>query len=151
MALIVFLLITLAVSAGFLWTLEKMIFQGKWSYFIYFLAAFLPIYITSLSVVYLATESSAVVGFFQILKELIILIALAVFLLYNKKIGSYPFRLLATDWFFLAFLALAFFYLLLPIGEASFLNKALYFMYSTFLFYTCCLSNSKIKFRSNCR
>ncbi|HAS57549.1 MAG TPA: hypothetical protein DEQ87_11000 [Algoriphagus sp.] len=127
MALIVFLLITLAVSAGFLWTLEKMIFQGKWSYFIYFLAAFLPIYITSLSVVYLATESSAVVGFFQILKELIILIALAVFLLYNKKIGSYPFRLLATDWFFLAFLALAFFYLLLPIGEASFLNKALYF------------------------
>ena len=127
MALIVFIVIALAVGAAFLWTLEKMIFQGKWTYAIFFLAGFLPFYITSLSVVYLATQSPAVVGVFQILKELVVLVALLVFILYHRKIAEYPFRLHSTDWFFLAFLSLAFLYLLLPIGQASFLNKALYF------------------------
>ncbi|MDE0559400.1 O-antigen ligase family protein [Algoriphagus sp. NF] len=127
MALIIFFLIALAVGVGFLWTLEKMIFQGKWTYAIFFLAAFLPFYITSLSVVYLATQSAAVVSIFQILKELVVLVALLVFVLYHRKIALYPFRLYSTDWFFLAFLSLAFGYLLLPIGQASFLNKALYF------------------------
>lgn len=127
MALIFFIFIALAVGASFLWTLEIMVFQGKWSYFIYFLAAFLPFYITSLSVVYLATQSAAVVGVFQVLKEVVVFIALLVFILYHRKIAEYPFRLYSTDWFFLAFLSLGFLYLLLPIGEASFLNKALYF------------------------
>ncbi|WP_100628647.1 O-antigen ligase family protein [Algoriphagus formosus] len=127
MALIFFIIVSLAVGVAFLWTLEKMIFQGKWTYAIFFLAGFLPFYITSLSVVYLATQSAAVVGVFQVLKEVVVLIALLVFILYHRKIAEYPFRLHSTDWFFLSFLSLAFFYLLLPLGQASFLNKALYF------------------------
>lgn len=127
MALIFFILIALAVGAGFVWVLQEMIFKGKWSHFVFFLAAYLPFYITSLSVIYLATRSPEIVGIFQVLKEVVVLVAVLGFIFYQKKIFNYPFRLQSTDWLMLAFLSLAFLYLILPLGEASFLNKALYF------------------------
>ncbi|WP_268033326.1 O-antigen ligase family protein [Algoriphagus sp. PAP.12] len=127
MALIFFIIIAIAVGAGFFWTVQEMIFKGKWSHFIFFLAAFLPFYITSLSVVYLATRSPELVSLFQILKELVVLISLLVFILYQRKIADYPFRMMSTDWMMISFLGLAFTYLVLPLGQASFLNKALYF------------------------
>jgi hypothetical protein len=127
MAPIFFLLITITVGAGFIWTVKEMIFKGKWTYSIYFLAAFLPFYITSLSVIYLATTSPLIVAIFQTLKEMIVLIALLVFIFYHRKIFDYPLRLQTTDWLMLGFLGLGFLYLLLPIGQASFVNKALYY------------------------
>lgn len=127
MAIVFFIVIVLGVGLGLLWTVQEMIFKGKWSYFIFFLAAFLPFYITSLSVVYLVTRSAEIVGIFQVLKEIVVLLALGVFILYRKKPADYPFRLQSTDWFLLAFMTLGFLYLLLPLGQASFLNKALYF------------------------
>lgn len=127
MALIFFLLLVLLVGIGFLWTTQEMIFKGKWTHFIFFLAAFLPFYISSLSLVYLATRSPALVSIFQILKELIVLIALLVFLFYQKNLSKYPFRMQSTDWMMLSFLGLAFVYLLVPLGQASFLNKVLYY------------------------
>lgn len=127
MALIFFLGIALSVGAGFLWVLQEMIFKGKWSHFIFFLAAFLPFYITSLSVIFLATRSPEIVGLVQILKEVVVLVAVLVFIFFQKRFFEYPFRLRSTDWLMLAFLGLAFVYLLLPLGQASFLNKALYF------------------------
>lgn len=127
MAVIFFIVIAFAVGAGFLWVLQEMIFKGKWSYFIFFLAAFLPFYITSLSVIFLATRSPEVVGIFQVLKEVVVFFAILVFIFYQKNIFNYPFRIQSTDWLMLALLSLAFLYLLLPLGEASFINKALYF------------------------
>jgi hypothetical protein len=127
MALIFFIAITLAVGVGFLWVLQEMIFKGKWQYFIFFLAAFLPFYITSLSVVYLATGSPQLTGIFQVLKEVVVLVAILVFIFYQRKIFEYPFRLRSTDWLMLGLLSLAFLFLLLPIGDASFINRALYF------------------------
>lgn len=127
MALIFFILISLAVGGGFLWVLQEMIFKGKWHYVIFFLAAFLPFYITSLSVVFLATGSEEAVGIFQVLKEAVVLISIIVFLFYQRQVFEYPFRLQSTDWLMLAFLILGFAYLVLPLGQAAFLNKALYF------------------------
>ncbi len=127
MALIFFLLIALSVGALFLWVVQEMIFKGNWSYFIFFLALFLPFYITSLSVIYLATGSSLVVSIFQVLKELVVLIAVLVFIFYQKNLFSYPFQLQSTDWLMIGFLGLAAVYLFLPLGQASFINKALYF------------------------
>jgi hypothetical protein len=127
MVLIFFILIAILIAAGFLWTVQEMIYKGKWSYFIYFLTAFLPFYITSLSLVYLATNSSFVLTVFQILKELIVILAVLVFIFYRENLLSYPFRLRVTDWMMLGFLGLAFVYLLLPIGSASLINKALYY------------------------
>lgn len=127
MAIVVFLLIAFAIGAGFLWTVQEMIFKGKWTYFIFFLALYLPFYISSLSIIYLATQSAELISLFQILKELIVLVAVLVFIFYQKKLFEYPLRLQVTDWFMISFLSLAALYLIIPFGQASFLNKALYY------------------------
>ncbi len=127
MAVVFFIGIAFAMGAGFLWVLQEMIFKGRWQYFIFFLAAFLPFYITSLSVTYVATRSPEIVGILQVMKEAAVLLAVLVFIFYQKKIFNYPFRLQITDWLMLALLSLAFLYFLLPIGQATFLNKALYY------------------------
>ena len=80
MAIVFFILLCIGIVGGLLWTIQKMTIEGKWSYFIYFLAAFLPIYITSLSVIFLATRSPEILSLFQILKELIILLAVGLLL-----------------------------------------------------------------------
>ncbi len=127
MALIGFVIVAAVVGIGFLWVLQEMVFKGRWSWFIFFLAGFLPFYITSLGIIFLATRSLEVLSIFQILKEIVVLVAVLVFVFYQKSIFNYPLRLCTTDWLLLGFLALGFLYLLLPLGEATFLNKALYY------------------------
>lgn len=127
MAVILFLVIVLGIGVGLVWTAQQIIFKGKWSYFIYFLAAFLPIYITSLSLIFLVTRSAEILSVFQIIKEVIILLAFGGFVFFQKEMFSYPFRQRPTDWLMLGLLTLGFLYLLLPIGSATFVNKALYY------------------------
>lgn len=127
MAIVFLGLIGLGLVSGFLWSVQKMAVEGKWSYFIYFLAAFLPIYITTLSLVFLVTGSREILSIFQLVKELIILASLVLFILFQKDLFRYPIRMLATDWMMLLLLSLGFIYLLLPLGSASLINKALYY------------------------
>jgi hypothetical protein len=127
MTLIAFIFIAFGVVVAFFWTVNRIILEGKWSYFIYFLLIYLPIYITSLSVVYLVSGSSEAVLLFQSLKELIVLIAVIAFIFFKKKLSDYPFRLQTTDWLMLSFLSLTTLFLILPIGQASFVNKLLYY------------------------
>ena len=127
MAVILFLVIVLGIGVGLVWTAQQIIFKGKWSYFIYFLAAFLPIYITSLSLIFLVTRSAEILSVFQIIKEVIILLAFGGFVFFQKEMFGYPFRMRPTDWLMLGLLTLGFLYLLLPIGSATFVNKALYY------------------------
>ncbi|MHA7130738.1 O-antigen ligase family protein [Algoriphagus namhaensis] len=127
MALVFMVIFAAAIGIGFLWAAQEMVFKGRWAYFIFFLAAYLPFYITSLSVIHLASRSPDLVTVFQVIKEVTLLIALLTFLFYQKNLKDYPLRLQITDWAILAFLSLTFLYLLLPLGGASFVNKALYF------------------------
>ena len=127
MAVILFLVIVLGIGVGLVWTAQQIIFKGKWSYFIYFLAAFLPIYITSLSLIFLVTRSAEILSVFQIIKEVIILLAFGGFVFFQKEMFGYPFRMRPTDWLMLGLLTLGFLYLLLPLGSATFVNKALYY------------------------
>jgi hypothetical protein len=127
MASIAFFILTIGVLLGFLWTLQEMIVKGKWTYFIFFLAGFLPIYISFLSLTYLNTRSEVLVTVFQGLKEGVVGIALMVAVLFQKKPAEYPFRPQSTDWWMGGFLIIAFCFLILPIGEVPFLTKASYF------------------------
>jgi hypothetical protein len=127
MASVAFLILTIGLVLGFLWTLQEMIVKGKWTYFIFFLAAYLPIYITFLSLTYLNTRSEELVTVFQALKEGAVGIALLVALLFQKNPADYPFRPQSTDWWMGGFILLGFSYLILPIGEVPFLTKAFYF------------------------
>jgi hypothetical protein len=127
MASIAFFILTIGLILGFLWTLQEMIVKGKWTYFIFFLAGFLPIYITFLSLTYLNTRSEVLVTVFQALKDGVVGIALVVAILFQKKPADYPFRPKSTDWWMGGFLLIGFGYLILPIGEVQFLTKASYF------------------------
>jgi hypothetical protein len=91
------------------------------------LAAFLPIYITYLSLTYLNTRSEVLVTVFQALKDGVVGIALVVAILFQKKPAEYTFRPQSTDWLMGSFLIIAFCFLILPIGEVPFLTKASYF------------------------
>lgn len=104
-----------------------MLIRGKWEYSIYFLLLFLPFYITTLSITYLVVQSPVVVSVFQSLKELIILLAVVNFIMFQRSIFDYPIRLHTVDWLFLGFLGMALVYAILPIGEASPVNRLLYF------------------------
>jgi len=127
MASVAFFILTIGVLLGFLWTLQEMIVKGKWTYFIFFLAAFLPMYITYLSLTYLNTRSEVLVTVFQALKDGVVGIALVVAILFQKKPAEYTFRPQSTDWLMGSFLIIAFCFLILPIGEVPFLTKASYF------------------------
>jgi len=127
MSLIILSLISLLTTGLIFWVLSKMLLLGKWEYGIYFLLLFLPFYTTVLSVAYLATNSELIVKFFQLIKEIVILTSLICFVFFQKNLFEYPIRLHKVDILFLAFLAIGFIYMILPIGEASTINKALYF------------------------
>jgi hypothetical protein len=127
MASVAFFILTIGLLLGFLWTLQEIIVKGKWTYFIFFLAGFLPIYISFLSLTYLNTRSEVMVTVFQALKEGIVGIALVVAVLFQKKPAEYPFRPQSTDWWMGGFLIIGFSYLILPIGEVAILTKASYF------------------------
>ena len=127
MTSVAFFILTVGLILGLLWTLQEMILKGRWTYFIFFLAGFLPIYISFLSLTYLNTRSEVLVTVFQALKEVVVFIALVVAVLFQKKPADYPFRLQITDWWMGGFLLIGFSYLLLPIGEVPFLTKASYF------------------------
>lgn len=127
MSLIIFTLIATITAVLFLTVLNQVIFKGKWEYGVYFLIFFLPFYITILSVTYLATQSPLVVTLFQFLKELMVFCSVIGFVLYQKNLVDYPFRITGTDKMFLALLFLGLVYMILPIGESSFINRLLYF------------------------
>jgi hypothetical protein len=108
-------------------TLKAMVFKRRWEYLVFFLAAYLPFHTTFLSILFQATNSPLPITLFQLAKDLMVILSVLVFLLYRKKIFEYPFCFHLVDWLFLAFIGLAFIFLLLPIGEASFVEKGLYF------------------------
>lgn len=123
---LIFAIILILLSLGVLWILKKCGFEGKWEYVIFFLMLYLPAYNTMLSLILLATDSREIVMAFQFFKEGVILLGISTFLLYTKNLPEFPIRLNAVDILFLAFLGLALFYVVIPLGESSPLNKVLY-------------------------
>ncbi len=126
MSLIPFSILTAVIILISLYTIYNLLFKGKWEFVIYFLILFLPIYTTYLSLVYKVTNSILVVNFFQLFKDLMVILAVISMLIFYRNIFLKPWRLNIVDKLFLGFILLALFYLLLPIG-APILNKLLYF------------------------
>jgi hypothetical protein len=126
-ALTLFILALLAYALLLHFTLKTMFFKRRWEYLVFFLAAYLPFHTTFLSILFQATNSPLPITLFQLAKDLMVILSLLVFLLYRRKIFEYPFSFHLVDWLFLAFIGLAFIFLLLPLGEASLVEKGLYF------------------------
>ncbi|AWW30606.1 O-antigen ligase domain-containing protein [Echinicola strongylocentroti] len=108
-------------------TVYQIVFKGKWEWAIFFLVLYVPCYISILSIVFQATGSPFIVSIFQYLKEFILLLSILSYLVFQQNIFDYPFRIQLVDKLFLAFYVLCIGFLVLPIGDASFVVKAQYF------------------------
>ncbi|GAB2617694.1 O-antigen ligase family protein [Belliella aquatica] len=127
MHFIIFVILSTLLLLTIFWTGRNAILQGKWEYIIYFLLIYFPIYTVYLSVTYASTESVFVVKSLQFFKDLIVIFAVFIFVLFQKNIFQYPFRLTLVDKLFAALILLAVFFLFAPIGEATFSGKIFYF------------------------
>lgn len=127
MHFVIFICLSMLLVFTLFWALRKFVLKGKWEYVIFFLLAYFPIYTVYLSVTYLSTESVVLVKSLQFLKDLIVIIAVLIFILYQKNIFDYPFKLVLVDKLFLGLMLLATFFLFAPVGEGDFLSKLFYF------------------------
>jgi hypothetical protein len=102
--------------------------QGKFWYVLVYLISFLPIYTVFISFTYAFLEIVPLTQFIKYSKELVFIYALAVWLIGRKaSLINWSFCLTTLDKVFIAFLTMCFVFMVLPIGEASFVNKANYF------------------------
>ena len=127
MLTVVFLVFLLAFVILLGYVLERTIMTGKETYPLLFLICFLPFYGNSLVLSYQQVGSPVGMAIFQYSKEIVLLLALAAFIFFKRNIFFHPFHLGFLDILFLLFLGLSTAFLVLPIGTASFLNKAIYF------------------------
>lgn len=122
-----FIILFVAVSVLSFNTFKNLVFKGKWEYIIFFAVLFFPFYITLLSTVYSTTRSTLVLSGFQYLKEIVMLFALGGFLVFQRNLLTYSFRLNSLDYLFILFYTLVLLFLILPIGPATLMSKLLYF------------------------
>lgn len=125
--LFIFIILSVLLLLTIFWTGRNAILHGKWEYIIYFLLIYFPIYTVYLSVTYASTESVVLVKSFQFFKDLIVIFAVFIFVLFQKNIFQYPFRLTVVDKLFLILTLLAVFFLFAPVGGATLLAKVFYF------------------------
>jgi hypothetical protein len=126
MHFIIFIILSAVLVLSVIWVISKSILNGKWEYVIYFLLLYFPIYIVYLSVSYLSTESVFFVKSLQFFKDLIIIVSVILFFIFQKDIFNYPFRFTMVDKLYLIFIFIVIFYLIFPIGEAALVNKIYY-------------------------
>lgn len=127
MHFIIFVILSTLLLLTIFWTGRNAILHGKWEYIIYFLLIYFPIYTVYLSVTYASTESVFVVKSLQFFKDLIVIFAVFIFVLFQKNIFQYPLRFTLVDKLFAALILLAVFFLFAPVGEATFSAKIFYF------------------------
>ena len=108
-------------------TAYKIVLKGKEEYLIVFMCLYLPFYTTILSVVYQQTGSPIAVAFFQYAKEVMIFLTIMCLIFYRKDFFAFSFQIRKMDFFFIAFIGLAFIYMLLPLGQAGMFQKITYF------------------------
>jgi hypothetical protein len=114
-------------------TFRNLLVKGNWEFVVFFAALFFPFYITILSVVYTTVRSSLLLTAFQSIKELVIVLAVVSFFVFQRDFARYEFRLMRLDYLFICFYLISFVFLVLPVGEATLINKVLYFKNMAFM------------------
>lgn len=126
MSFAIFLVVILAFTAFLLFTLERTIITGNSFYAVLFAFCMLPLYQNIVTFTYV-NSSVWVSRYIQLSKELVFFLAIVVFLIYKRNIFIVKFKFTSLDFIMMAFTGLAFIYMLLPLGEATLVNKIVYF------------------------
>ncbi len=121
-----FIILFVAFIGLFAFIARKVIIDGKEDYLLIFFVLFLPVYNTLMIITYQYTGSPLAVMIIRYSKDLLVLISIVVFFYYRKDILSTSFRIQQVDLWFIAFLLLATFFAVAPIGPVALLNKLIY-------------------------
>ena len=108
----------------FLW---NRVLKGDLKAVLIYSVIFFPVYTLFLAISYSSTDSHALVKILQYSKELLIFGAVGILLFSKGNLLARQWHISRLDWFFLAFVGLAFIFLLLPLSEATKVNQAIYF------------------------
>jgi hypothetical protein len=127
MHFLIFAVLSALLAYTVYWTVRNTVLRGKWEYVIYFLLVYFPIYTVYLSVTFASTDSVFLVKSLQFFKDFIVVFAVLMFVLFQKDIFRYPFRLNLVDKLFVSLILLALIFLIAPVGEASLFAKIQYF------------------------
>lgn len=104
----------------------SMVLKSRFEYLLYYVVTFFPVYTITLVLVYNGLESSLVNAILQYSKELFIFSSFYIILFGKEETIHRKWDLSFLDRTVLSFLILAVCYLTLSVGEASFLNQAVY-------------------------
>lgn len=119
---IIFLIIY---AALFIYSIDS-ILKGQFWIVLLYSVSFFPIYALFLTFNYSVFESVPLVSLIQYSKELIIFSALGIWFFGQRNIVHKKWKFSLLDSLFIAFIALAFLFFLLGIGEATLTNRAIY-------------------------
>ena len=127
MALLLFIVLFVLYLGLIVFVFERVASTGKFWYLVIYVVCFLPVYQNAMIFTYQQTGSLLLVKCIQYSKEIVIFGSLLLFVGMDRNILQKPFRLHPLDWVLMAFYGLAILYVFLPLGEASFVNRAIYF------------------------
>jgi hypothetical protein len=119
--------ILLVLYSAFSGLVLSQIYKGNTSYIILYIICFLPFYSVFQLMVFNAFENTLLVNSIKYSKDFVFYSSFILFVLgSNKSILLRTFSLSTLDKLILFFLMLVIFYLIMPLGEASFLSKLIY-------------------------
>ena len=104
----------------------KMINSGNPIYVLLFVIGFFPIYGVYLTLSYQQTASIYFINFIKYTKDIVILCSLVIFIIFNKNVFQYSFRIIFLDKLIITFTLLSVFFTVFPIGPVAFTEKIFY-------------------------
>ncbi len=117
----------LVLYSAFSGLILRQIYKGNTSYIILYIICFLPFYSVFQLIVFNAFENILLVNSIKYSKDFVFYSSFILFVLgSNKSILLRTFSFSTLDKLILFFLMLVVFYLIIPLGEASFLSKLIY-------------------------
>ena len=125
--MIVLGIILLVLYGLFTLTVLSRVYNGKPVYLLFYIILFLPVYSVFQLVLYDAFQNSILINLVKYSKDFILISSFVLYLtgthqsFFNRK-----FKFSSLDVLILGFLSLAALYLFIPLGEATFLSKAIY-------------------------
>ena len=125
--MIVLGIILLFLYCLFTLTVLSKVYNGKPVYLLFYITLFLPVYSVFQLILYDAFQNSILINLLKYSKDFVLISSFALYLtgtrqsFFNRK-----FKFSSLDMLILGFLSLVTLYLFIPLGEATFLSKAIY-------------------------
>ena len=122
--LAIILILSYAILYVYIWS---KVLKGDLKSILLYSVLYFPVYTLFLAIAYSSTDSHILVKVLQYSKEILIFGAVGLLLFSKGNLLASQWQISRLDWMFIAFVGLAFVFLLLPLSDATKVNQAIYF------------------------